>query len=119
MDFLLDEQTRDIVWRNGPLTKDQTTQPLIDTVRQRLLILLRSYQGEWFLDTTYGIPYYQSILGRKTTKDGVDLIFQTAILSENGVKEITSFSSTFIQRQYSMTFSVRVNDGQITAPITI
>lgn len=119
MDFLLDDQTRDIVWRNGALTKDQTTQPLIDTVRQRLLILLRSYQGEWFLDTTYGIPYYQSILGRKTTKDGVDLIFQTAILSENGVKEITSFSSTFVKRQYSMTFSVRVNDGQITAPITI
>lgn len=119
MDFLIDDTTRDIVWHNGPLLQSDTTQPLTDTVRQRLLIRLRCFQEEWFMDTTYGIPYYQNILGKKTTKEAVDLIFQTAILSEVGVKEIVSFTSTFAKRNYTATFTVKVVTGGVTQPLTI
>lgn len=109
----------DVVWENGPLTSAGVTHPFTETVGQRLKILLLNFAGEWFWDTTYGIPYWQSILGRKTTKARVDLIFSQKILSDPGVKEITYFKSTFINRQYSLTFKVRVVDGSITAPITI
>lgn len=119
MDIKLDEVTRDCVWINGPLTSLGVTHPYTEAVSQRLLILLRSFTGDWFWDTTYGIPYFQSILGKKTTKAGVDLIFQQAILSEPGVKQIVSFKSSFVSRQYSLTFSVKVVDGSITQPITI
>ena len=119
MDLLLNTQTHDCVWINGPLSVGGITSPPTETVGQRLKILLLTWTGEWFWDTTYGIPYWQSILGRKTTKARVDLIFSQKILSDPGVKEITYFKSTFISRQYSLTFKVRVVDGSITAPITI
>ena len=117
MDFLLNSE-HDIVWVNGPLMKEQTTQSRTEVVGQRLLILLKSFRSEWFLDTEYGVPYW-SILGRKTSKSAVDLIFQRAILSENGVKEITFFESTFANRQYSLTFRVKVTTGDETENITI
>lgn len=119
MDLKIDDVTRDIVWENGPLTSVGITKPLTETVGQRLLILLRSFMGEWFYDESYGIGYYQYILGKKTSKAGVDLIFQQAILSEPGVKQIVTFKSSLINRQYSLTFSVKVVDGTITPPITI
>ena len=109
----------DIVWRNGPLRKEETTQSRVDVVGQRLLILLRTFKGEWFLDTEYGIPYFQSILGMKTSKSTVDLIFQKAILAENGVKELTFFESTLANRQYSMTFRVKVTNGEESGLITV
>ena len=119
MDLLLNYETGDLTWKNGPLTVDYTTQPFVDTVKQRLFIMLRTFQGEWFMDLNHGIPYWQSILGKKTTKSAVDLIFQQKILAENGVKEITEFKSTFVNRQYSLDFKVKVSTGEITDTITI
>ena len=81
MDFLLNSD-HDIVWVNGPLMKDQTTQSRTEVVGQRLLILLKSFEGEWFLDTSYGVPYFQFILGHKIKKSAVDLIFQREILAD-------------------------------------
>lgn len=118
MDLLLDENN-DLVFFNGPLTLEYTTQPLVQVVAQRLLILLQTWQEEWFLDTTYGIPYWQSILGKKTSKAAVDLILQEKILAENGVKEITYFNSSLVNRAYSAQFKVRVVTGEESETITI
>lgn len=108
----------DLTYRNGPLSRDLTTQARIEVVAQRLLIRLSTWREEWFLDTEYGVPYW-NILGRKTSKSAVDLIFQQQILLEEGVREITSFQSTLSNREYRMTFRVRVNTGEITPDITI
>lgn len=118
MDILMTEDG-DAIFFNGPMTKSQTTQPLVGTVRQRLYIKLRTFRGEWFISTEYGVPYWQSILGKKVSKGSLDLIFQTAILEENGVKQITSFESTFQNRQYTLKFSVKVVDGTDTGIITV
>ena len=123
MDLLLDldplsSSYGDLTWKNGPLTPSYTTQSRVDVVAQRLLIRLRSFQGEWFLDTSYGVPYW-SILGRKIKKSAVDLIFQREILAENGVKELTFFESTFENRKYTLSFRVKVTTGDETETITL
>lgn len=119
MDFKLGPDW-DIVWRNGPLRKEETTQPLTETVSQRLKIRLLTFMGEWFLDTTYGVPYWQRLLGiKQRSKAAIDLILQQQILEESGVKEIVSFNSTFQNRQYSLSFSVKVVTGEITSPIIV
>lgn len=118
MDLLLNYETNDLVFHNGPLTKQYTTQPFVETVRQRLFILLKTFENEWFMDLAHGIPYWD-ILGKKTTKAAVDLIFQQEILAENGVKEITYFNSTFVNRVYSLKFKVKVSTGEETGIITI
>lgn len=118
IDFLLSDE-HDIVWNNGPLTKEFTTQPFTQTVSQRLKIRLLTFKGEWFMDTNYGPPYWQEILSMKVNKSRVDRIFQQQILLEPGVKEIVSFSSTLVNRQYSLNFRVKVFSGEVTAPILI
>lgn len=120
MDFKLNPTTWDIIWNNGPLTREYTTQPLTQTVGQRLKIRLLTFKDEWFMDTTYGCPWWQRLLGvKQTSKASADLIFQQQILLEPGVKEIVSFESTFVNRKYSLTFKVRVVTGEVTAPIII
>lgn len=120
MDLLLDPTSWDVVWNNGPLTKEFTTQPLTQTVGQRLKIRLLTFLGEWSFNTVYGVPYWQRLLGvKQTSKAAADLIFQQQILAEDGVKEIVSFNSTFVNRQYSLVFKVRVVTGEVSAPIVI
>ena len=108
----------DLTWKNGPLTPDYTTQSRVDVVAQRLRIRLLTWRPEWFLDTSYGVPYW-SILGRKIKKSAVDLIFQREILAENGVKELTFFESTFENRKYTLSFRVKVTTGDETETITL
>ena len=123
MDLLLDldpisPSYGDLTWKNGPLTPDYTTQSRVDVVAQRLRIRLLTFREEWFLDTSYGVPYW-SFLGKKVKKSSVDLIFQREILAENGVKELTFFESTFRNRQYSLAFRVKVATGDETETITL
>ena len=109
----------DAVFINGPLSPAGITQEPAEVVAQRLSIRLKTFLGEWFLDVGYGVPYYQQILAKKTTKVAVDRIFQQQILSERGVRELVSFSSTFQNRRYEMSFVVRVLDGSLTETISI
>lgn len=109
----------DLTFKNGPLVPESTTQSRVDIVAQRLFIKLRTFQEEWFLDTGYGIPYFQRILGHKISQSDVDIIFQREILAENGVKELTFFESSMTGRSYSLTFRVKVTTGDETSNITI
>lgn len=124
MDILLNNDRTsldfgDAIFVNGPLSSSGITQESAEVVAQRLSIRLKTFLGEWFLDVGYGVPYYQQILAKKTTKVAVDRIFQQQILSERGVRELVSFSSTFQNRQYEMSFVVRVLDGSLTETISI
>ena len=123
MDLLLDldplsPSYGDLTWKNGLLTPDYTTQSRVDVVAQRLRIRLLTWRPEWFLDTSYGVPYWD-FLGKKVKKSAVDLIFQREILLENGVKELTFFESTFANRKYSLSFRVKVTTGEESGLITI
>lgn len=118
MDLLLNPDTNDLVFING---KCPVTQLLTDIVAQRLKITLYTFLGEWFLDTTIGVPYFQQIFGKIRTKATIDLIFQRIISDDNDVIEILTFESelTTATRGYSMTFQVRVTDNTASLPITI
>jgi len=124
MDILLDldpisPNFGDAKYKNGILTPSDVTGPPKQTVAQRLRIRLLTFRGEWELNTGYGVPYWQRILGQKPTKSTVDQILQQEILKEQGVKEITSFTSTFQNRVYKAEFRVRVLNGEETDTISI
>ncbi len=118
MDLLLNTDTNDLVFVNG---KCPVTQLLTDIVVQRLKVTLYTFLGEWFLDTTIGVPYFQQIFGKIRSKATVDLIFQRIISADPDVIEILTFESTISSsgRGYSMTFQVRVADNTASLPITI
>lgn len=108
--------SHDILFVNGAASM---TTELGETLAQRLTIMLKTFMGEWFLNTEYGVPYYQSILGRKGGKDVVDGIFKRLIGDDAEVQSILEFESSLdSQRRYSMTFRVKGAEAT-TAPITI
>ena len=124
MDILINNDTsspsyNDAVFINGQLTLEGVSSTPAEVVAQRLQIRLQSFLGEWFINTAYGVPYWQRLLGKRANKTAVDRIFQEQILGERGVREITSFSSTFQNRTYEMSFRVRALDGSQTETISI
>ena|ERR1700712_5401761 len=121
MDIRLDSDDGDAVFINGPLTVDGITYKAQDVVAQRLTIRLRTWLGEWFLDTTYGVPYIQRILVKNVSKTTVDNILREEILSEIGVLEIQNFTSSFDAgtRQYSCSFVVLTREGSASVTVAI
>ena len=66
-----------------------------DRVRQQVLVKLRLWQGEWFLDTEFGTPYIDQILGKRVSLAGAVAALKKSILEVNAVDRITSFKYSF------------------------
>lgn len=113
MDILRkDNYGGDVIFYNYPLTREQMTCGLRASVSQRLVTRLKTFKGEWFMDNTYGFPYFQEVLGKKINKEDVDTIYRREILKERGVKNLTYFKSTLGKdREYKLEFRFSVGDG--------
>ena len=88
----------------------------VDAIAQRLQMRLRLWQGEWFADTTAGIPYL-GILGQKGAQAFAEATFRRAILTAPGVAALDSFTfSVDAQRRATVSFRARAITGE---PITV
>lgn len=110
----------DATFINGPLIALGVTQRAQDVVSQRLTIRLKSQLGDWFINTAYGLPFFQRILTKNISKTTVDNIFREEILSESGVLELQEFTSTFNagSRLYSCTFTVMTREGSASVTVS-
>lgn len=90
-----------------------------EAVKQRLSIKLRTFQNEWFLDTTFGIPYRQGILGKGFTNAERDAYYISVINQDPDVNRIVYFKSTYngISRLYDLQFEVNVDDEQLRVEV--
>lgn len=119
MDLLLDPLTHDVVFINGETPVASSQQ---DVVAQRLKVRLNTFFGEWFLDTSIGIPYFEQVLTKGFDKQSIDALFQAEILSDDGVMELVSYNSTLDSqtRRLRVVFSVRVaDDGVVPIDFTL
>lgn len=114
MDLLLNPSTNDVVFINGDCN---VTQSQKDVVAQRLKITLQTFKGEWFLDQDIGIPYIQQIMVKGVPKQTIDVIFQEAILNDEGVEEMVSYYSELdsATRKFKMNFAVRCRDDSVAS----
>lgn len=118
MDLLIDHEVGDLVFANGYTL---TTSDEANVVAQRIYIHLRTFKGEWFMDTTYGVPWFE-IFGKKNiTKGYVDRILQEEVYKVEGVREVVDWESSLNNqsRNYQVTFSVRTERGLVTDDINI
>lgn len=90
-----------------------------DLVAQLLKEKLQTFQGEWFLDTSLGVPYFQDILKKQVDLSGIGNIFKDQILNTPGILGLTNFNLDYTEnnRNLSLNFSVRSEDGEITINI--
>lgn len=86
------------------------------TVAQAVQTRLLLWRGEWFLDVTDGTPYMQDILGHGTN---YDLEIQDRILGTTGVLEITSYSSSVVNRALSVQCTLKTLYGVVSLGIPL
>lgn len=115
-DLLLDQLTNDLVISDGEF--QFTTETPVE-LTQRLGIKLRTFQGEWFLDTTYGIPYLQQIISSARNKNDVDVIFKSTIRLEDGVNSLRDYTSTWDRSTRNYSFEADVVTTYGTIPVAI
>ena len=89
----------------------------IDAIRQHLTVKLRIFLGEWFLDRSVGVPWYQEILVKAPLFAVVQERLKVIILETPGVLELLRFDFDFdfdsIERVFSLKSSINTSDGII------
>jgi hypothetical protein len=84
-------------------------------VAQAVMTRLNLWQGQWFLDTTLGMPWLQQVIG-KNTQAARDAAIQNTILGTPGVNQILSYSSEVVDRKMTVTCTIDTIYG--VEPIT-
>jgi hypothetical protein len=114
MDIKLNDETGDVLLSTtATITTPIFTTTTSENLAQRLKIRLQTFKGEWFLDGTIGIDYFNQIAGKNRSKAAVDAIIQAEILKEQEVLQITAYSSVVDKttRKITIQFTVRTIDG--------
>lgn len=90
-----------------------------ETVGQAVATRLRLTRGEWFLDTTVGLPRDQ-VVG-KNTQATADSAIRNCILGTQGVTEITAYESSLDanSRALSVTATLTTIYGTTTIQETL
>lgn len=103
----------DLIMDDGDLVLTTTR---TEIAAQTLGITLKTYRGEWFLNTTFGVPYLQEIIGVARKKDIVDRIFLAEIAKNIYIDTINSYKSYYDrdQRYYNMDVVVTVGADIVT-----
>lgn len=74
-------------------------------VAQAVLTRLQLWQGQWFLDSTLGVPYMTQVVGFNT-QAARDAAIQNTILGTPGVNQILSYSSQLNGRALSIQVTI-------------
>jgi hypothetical protein len=111
LDFKLNSDS-DIYWDVDDIGVCKTFQ---DATRQSLQTKLRTFKGEWVLDTSYGIDYFGQLLGKGLSQKDTDAVFIAEISNHPDVISINNFSSKFnpYTRFYDMEIDVKSKSGNI------
>lgn len=111
-DIALDKTTHDLLIQE----RDLVLASDLNWVRQKLKTRLAFIYEEWFLDSTQGIKYFDSIAVKNPDLSLVDSIIRATILDTDNVTGLLKYTSTFnpAQRSLSVSFKAQTDFGNIT-----
>ena len=102
----------------GSIQITQAQQEILQTIRAAV----REFAGEWFLDSSRGLPFFTVILQKGTDQDVITNLFKNAVLAVDGVIEVGSASLAVDARGRSGTLTlaqVKTIHGNITTSIPV
>ncbi len=110
VDLLLDEDG-DLV-----VSDDLRLSSGLSAVSQSVRIRLQTFMGEWFLDLSLGVPYYQSLLGHRFSVETAQDVFRKEILASRGVSSVTKLEVSFdaAARRMSVYFEADTIHGSLS-----
>lgn len=111
-DIAMDINTNDMVLQN----RDIFVIDNAERVAQQIVIQLRFWYGEWFLDISDGVPYLERVLVKNPNLNHIRQVFREAI---NKVPDVTKIYYVELEydevaRELSVSFSVQTNFGLLT-----
>ncbi len=108
----------DFTLKNGAFELVEGAQEVAQRVNDALLM----YLGEYFLDETKGVPYFQVIFKKPVNLSQVETILKTTITNVQGLEELLTFELSFDSntRLCSVSFSANTEfNEQITSEVLI
>ena len=85
-----------------------------EEIRQRIIQRLKFFRGEWFLDLTEGLPYFQAIFVKGTPADIIEAAFKNRIIGTDGVVTLSRFDPIELDsklRNLTVSFDVKTING--------
>ncbi len=94
----------------------------VDEIIQRLVTRLNRELGEWFLNTSVGLPWYQDgngLLGSRD-KQNLNLLIRRETLQTAGINRIVKFNSIFdtTTRQFTIHMHLVTEQGVVNFTLT-
>ncbi len=109
--------SNDLYLLNGRIAALQDGNEVLQHVRTRLL----TYQAEWFLDTSVGVPYLQRILIKPANLSATESIIKSEILQTPGVDSLSAFGLEFNKttRTLNINFTARTTFGDVSGTLNM
>ena len=116
MDLKLDGY-HDLLIRDGRLVLVEGA----NQTAQQIKIALLTFFGEWFMDTTIGVPYFEQVLIKSPEKAKIENVFRRKILEVTNVKRVLALKTEFDRqaRALMVSFEVQINNGVIRDKVSI
>jgi hypothetical protein len=112
-DLQVNFATRRLVFVEGDLVFCMGAQAIL----QDVWLALGFFEGEWFLDETVGVPYFQAILVKGPNMDQVRSIYREKILSRRGVLTVLALTLDLDRpaRTLAVAFRLNTDVGQLAS----
>lgn len=113
------DSNNNLIIESGKIKLVEDGAEVVQKVRSNLLF----YLGEWFLDTTKGVPYFEQVFIKPVNLANVESIFKSAIINTTGVARLINFAMDFEggkSRKLSLAFEAEtIYDEIIKSEVTI
>ncbi len=90
-------------------------------VKQQIRVTLLTWLGEYFLDTTFGVPFLESILVKRPNRNEIEAVLRQRINAVPGVTGVTRMQLD-IERQrrtLAVSFEANTDEGLVADTITL
>lgn len=111
-DITIDLNTNDLLFNKYDLSLVGG----LDRIRQKLFIRLRFFYGEWYLDTTQGVKYFDEVFVKNPTLSRIQAIIKSVITDTPGVIEVLKMRCNIDNksRTLNVSFTVSTEYGNLT-----
>ena len=90
----------------------------VEYIAQLVKSKLLTLYGEWDLDLTVGVPWFNNVLGTSEGLQSAQQIILNTINQTWGVFEVTDFNATYSNRQLTVTFTAASIFGNLTSEVS-
>lgn len=114
--FQLETDASDPFYGDLKLTANSLTLTTgTEAIRQHLQCRFQLFFGEWFLDTEVGVPWFQDILGNKSSFVVVQEVLKGVVLDTPGVLQLLTFNFDYTAstREITLSFQCLSTEGVI------